>query len=82
MLGGAFWKQGDVAIIDGVIVNGTAHLVGRVAQLIRRVQSGFIYHYAFVMLVGIALMLFAFLTLALPAGAHGGFPITVRHAAP
>ena len=67
LLGGAFWKQGDVAMIDGV-VNGTAHLVGRVAQVIRRVQSGFIYHYAFVMLVGIALMLFIFLTLPyLPA---------------
>jgi len=68
LLGGAFWKQGDVAVIDGVLVNGTAHLVARVAQVIRRVQSGFIYHYAFVMLVGIALMLFAFLTVPyLPA---------------
>ena len=45
-----------------MLINGTAHLVARVAQVIRRVQSGFIYHYAFVMLVGIALMLFAFLT--------------------
>jgi len=62
LLGGAFWKQGDVAVIDGVLVNGTANLVGRIAHFIRRVQSGFIYHYAFVMLVGIALMLFAFLT--------------------
>ena len=62
LLGGSFWKQGDVAVIDGVLVNGTAHLVGRIAQVVRRLQSGFIYHYAFVMLVGIALMLFAFLT--------------------
>jgi len=61
LLGGSLWKGGDVAIIDGA-VNGTAHLVGRVAQVVRRLQSGFIYHYAFVMLVGIALMLFAFLT--------------------
>ncbi len=62
LLGGSLWQRGDVGIIDGVLVNGTAHLVGRVAQVIRRLQSGFIYHYAFVMLVGIALMLFAFLT--------------------
>ncbi|SPE28676.1 NADH-quinone oxidoreductase subunit L [Burkholderiales bacterium] len=60
-VGTGFWKQGDVALIDGV-VNGSAHMVGRLAQLVRRVQSGFIYHYAFVMLVGIALMLFLFLT--------------------
>ena len=62
-----FWKQGDVALIDGA-VNGSAHVVGRLAQLVRRIQSGFIYHYAFVMLVGIAVMLFLFLTLPyLPA---------------
>jgi len=60
-VGSSFWKQGDVAIIDG-LVNGSARTVAWVAQLIRRLQSGFIYHYAFVMLVGIALMLFVFLT--------------------
>jgi len=61
-IGAGFWKQGDVALIDGALVNGSARVVGRLAQLIRRVQSGFIYHYAFVMLVGIAVMLFVFLT--------------------
>ena len=61
-IGGGFWKQGDVALIDGVFVNGSARMVGRLAQLIRRVQSGFIYHYAFIMLVGIVVMLFVFLT--------------------
>jgi len=61
-IGGGFWKQGDMALIDGVFVNGSANMVGRLAQLIRRVQSGFIYHYAFIMLVGVALMLFVFLT--------------------
>lgn len=61
-IGAGFWKQGDVALIDGVFVNGSARMVGRLAQLIRRVQSGFIYHYAFIMLVGVALMLFVFLT--------------------
>jgi len=61
-IGDGFWKQGDVLLIDGAVVNGSARMVGRLAQIIRRVQSGFIYHYAFVMLVGIALMLFVFLT--------------------
>jgi len=60
-VGGSFWKQGDVAIIDG-LVNGSARMVGSLAQLVRRAQSGFIYHYAFVMLVGIAVMLLVFLT--------------------
>lgn len=62
LLGGGFWKQGDVKLIDGWVVNGLAALVGKIAQLIRRVQTGFIYHYAFAMLVGIAAMLFFFLT--------------------
>ena len=62
LIGGGLWKQGDVAVIDG-LVNGSAALVARIAALVRRVQSGFIYHYAFAMLVGIAAMLFLFLTL-------------------
>ncbi len=67
-IGSSFWKQGDVALIDGAIVNGLAHAVGRLALLVRRIQSGFIYHYAFVMLAGLAVMLFVFLTLPyLPA---------------
>jgi len=61
-IGTGFWKEGDVALIDGIMVNGTAHMVARLARLIRRAQSGFIYHYAFVMLVGVAVMLFVFLT--------------------
>jgi NADH-quinone oxidoreductase subunit L len=61
-IGAAFWKDGDIVLIDGVLVNGSARLVGRIAQIVRRAQSGFIYHYAFVMMVGIAAMLFVFLT--------------------
>ena len=61
-VGGTLWKQGDMALIDGVMVNGSANAVGRLAQIVRRIQSGFIYHYAFVMLLGIAAMLFLFLT--------------------
>jgi NADH-quinone oxidoreductase subunit L len=61
-LGGVLWQEGDVAIIDGFLVNGSARLVARLAQIVRRLQSGFIYHYAFAMLLGIAAMLFIFLT--------------------
>jgi NADH-quinone oxidoreductase subunit L len=45
-----------------VAVNGSARLVGWIALLVRRAQTGYIYHYAFAMLVGVAAVLFAFLT--------------------
>ena len=48
---------GDVAIIDGLFVNGSARLVGWGATVIRRVQSGYIYHYAFAMIFGILLLM-------------------------
>jgi NADH-quinone oxidoreductase subunit L len=63
LLGRGLWKGGDQALIDGLAVNGSARLVGWVAQASRALQSGYIYHYAFAMLVGIAIVLFAFLTL-------------------
>jgi NADH-quinone oxidoreductase subunit L len=52
-----FWKVGDVAIIDGLFVNGAARLVGWFSGVIRHVQSGFIYHYAFTMIIGVLLFL-------------------------
>ena len=57
-LGGGLWRVGDVRIIDG-IVNGSAKLVGWIASWVRRYQTGFIYHYAFTMIIGV----FGFLTL-------------------
>jgi NADH-quinone oxidoreductase subunit L len=63
LLGRGLWKGGDQALIDGLAVNGSAKLVGWIAVLSRALQSGYIYHYAFAMLVGIAVVLFAFLTL-------------------
>ena len=45
------------AIIDGIFVNGSAHLVGSVSQVIRRVQSGRVYHYAFMMILGVFVLL-------------------------
>ncbi len=56
-LGRGLWKGGDVAVIDGVLVNGTARLVGRIAQVVRHFQSGYLYHYAFAMLVGVIVLM-------------------------
>jgi NADH-quinone oxidoreductase subunit L len=56
LVGGGLWKGGDVAVIDG-IVNGSARAVGWVALLARALQSGFIYHYAFGMIIGVLVLL-------------------------
>ncbi|MDD3529111.1 MAG: NADH-quinone oxidoreductase subunit L [Gallionellaceae bacterium] len=56
LLGGKLWRWGDVAVIDGLLVNGSARLVGRIAAVMRHLQSGYIYHYAFAMIVGVALL--------------------------
>jgi NADH-quinone oxidoreductase subunit L len=58
-VGTGLWKAGDVAVIDGVVVNGLARAVGLVARIVRLAQTGFIYTYAFVMIFG----LFALLSL-------------------
>ena len=52
-LGEHLWRTGDVKLIDGIMVNGTANLVGRLAGIIRHLQSGYIYHYAFAMIIGL-----------------------------
>jgi len=70
LLGRGLWKGGDVALIDGVVVNGSAKVVGWIAAVIRHLQSGYIYHYAFAMLVGVGLVLFFFLTLPYVLSAH------------
>ena len=56
-LGRGFWKFGDVKIIDGFFVNGSARVVVWAAGLIRQFQSGYIYHYAFTMIVGVFVLL-------------------------
>jgi NADH-quinone oxidoreductase subunit L len=56
-LGLALWKGGDQAIIDGAAVNGSARLVGWFAGVARRLQSGYIYHYALAMLVGVFVLM-------------------------
>ena len=51
------WKFGDVTLIDGLMVNGTAKLVGMFSGAIRHLQSGYIYHYAFSMIIGVFVLL-------------------------
>jgi NADH-quinone oxidoreductase subunit L len=60
-LGTGLWKRGDVAIIDGIAIDGTATTVDRIAGIIRWVQSGYLYHYAFMMIVGLIVLLAVFL---------------------
>jgi NADH-quinone oxidoreductase subunit L len=55
--GGWLWRAGDTALIDGVLVNGSARAIGRLAFVARRLQTGYLYHYAFAMFIGLALML-------------------------
>ena len=57
MLGRMFWKGGDAAVIDGVLIDGSASLIQRIASGVRRVQSGYLYHYAFAMILGLILLL-------------------------
>ncbi len=56
-LGRLLWRTGDEVLIDGALVNGSARLVGWTAGVVRRVQSGYLYHYAFAMIIGLALLL-------------------------
>ena len=54
---GFLWKFGDVKLIDGWIVNGSARLVAAFSGVVRLLQSGYIYHYAFLMIVGVFVLL-------------------------
>ena len=56
-IGEKLWQVGDVKIIDGGMVNGTANLIGRLSGVVRKLQTGLIYHYAFAMIIGVFLLL-------------------------
>ena len=56
-LGQFFWDKGDKGIIEGGFVNGSWKLVGAISGWVRRAQTGYIYHYALVMLLGVFVML-------------------------
>ena len=60
-LGSGLAQGGDRALIDGVMVNGSAKAIGFAARMMRHLQTGYVYHYAFAMLVGAV----AFLTWSL-----------------
>ena len=55
--GWTLWKLGDVLVIDGLLVNGSARLVAWLSGILRHLQSGYLYHYAFSMIVGLLVML-------------------------
>ena len=56
-LGIVLWKAGDQAIIDGAVVNGSWKLMGFISSVVRRVQSGYIYHYAMAMILGVFVLM-------------------------
>ncbi|MFV0680589.1 NADH-quinone oxidoreductase subunit L [Ottowia sp.] len=56
-LGTGLWKGGDRALIDGAVVNGSWKLVGWVSGVVRRLQTGFLYHYALVMILGVFVLM-------------------------
>jgi NADH-quinone oxidoreductase subunit L len=53
-LGGALWRFGDQIVIDDGLVNGSARTVGWMSSVMRYAQSGYLYHYAFAMILGLA----------------------------
>ncbi len=61
LLGGGLSRVGDKTLIDGLIVNGSAKVVGWFSRIVRTFQTGYIYHYAFVMILGVLGFLIYFL---------------------
>lgn len=59
-IGDLLWRFGDVRLIDGFLVNGTAQTVRWISGVVRTVQSGFLYHYAFAMIIGLLVLLAVF----------------------
>ena len=53
MLGRGLWKGGDMGLIDGIVINGSARVVGGVSAVVRKVQTGYLYWYALVMILGV-----------------------------
>ncbi len=62
-LGTGLWKVGDQAIIDGGLVNGSWKLIGKISDVVRKAQTGFLYHYALVMILGIFVLMTYFVWL-------------------
>jgi NADH-quinone oxidoreductase subunit L len=62
--GWTLWKLGDVLLIDGLLVNGSAKLVGWVSGIVRQLQTGYLYTYAFSMIIGLLALLSWFIWFA------------------
>ena len=60
LLGKLLWQNGDVRVIDGLIINGTAKTVGRISGFVRRIQTGYLYNYAFAMIFGLLFLIGVF----------------------
>ena len=60
-IGNLFWRIGDVKLIDGLMVNGTARMVGWISSMVRLIQTGYVYHYAFAMIIGLFVIMTWFL---------------------
>ncbi|MDH3267046.1 MAG: NADH-quinone oxidoreductase subunit L, partial [Gammaproteobacteria bacterium] len=56
-IGNFLWQKGDLLVIDGVLVNGTANTVGKLAGVMRQLQTGYLYTYAFAMIIGLTMLL-------------------------
>ncbi len=63
-LGGFFYKGGDTALIDNTVINGSAWLIERLSGVVRRLQTGYLYHYAFAMIAGLIALLGAYVVTA------------------
>lgn len=57
LAGNWLWRYGDAAVIDGVMVNGSARAVGVIAGVVRQLQSGYLYHYAFAIIIGLLILI-------------------------
>jgi len=57
LLGKGLWKGGDVGLIDGLLVNGSARVVGWTSRLVRLLQTGYIYYYALAMIAGVVVFM-------------------------
>ena len=56
-VGSFLWRKGDELVIDGILVNGTAKAVGWMAGYLRHIQTGYLYTYAFAMIIGLTMLL-------------------------
>jgi NADH-quinone oxidoreductase subunit L len=59
-IGQLLWQIGDVKIIDGLFVNGTARSVKIISSVVRKIQTGYLYHYAFAIILGLLILLSIF----------------------